>query len=90
MRELCPTCGALPYDQTQAPSAREYKNELVNSGQRIGELVKQVNVLSAQRDELLAALKLLVPADFDEHPRDFAPEWHAARAVIRKIGDRTP
>lgn len=37
---------------------------------------------------LLAALKALVPADFDEHPGDFMPEWHAARAAIAEAEGR--
>lgn len=35
--------------------------------------------------DLLQALKALMPSDFDEHPKDFAPEWHRARAVIAKV-----
>ncbi len=36
-------------------------------------------------DELVAALETLVnPDDFDKHPNDFAPEWHAARAALAK------
>lgn len=34
--------------------------------------------------DMLAALQRLVPADFDEHPEDFMPDWHEARAAIRK------
>ena len=40
--------------------------------------------LIAAAPNLLAALKALVPIDFDEHPQEFAPEWHAARAAIAK------
>jgi hypothetical protein len=40
--------------------------------------------LIAAAPDLLAALKSLVPADFAEHPGDFTPDWHAARAAIAK------
>jgi hypothetical protein len=40
--------------------------------------------LIAAAPELLEALQKLVPADFDEHPDDFMPDWHAARAAIAK------
>jgi hypothetical protein len=40
--------------------------------------------LIAASPDLLLALKLLVPVDFDDHPQDFAPEWRAARAAIER------
>jgi hypothetical protein len=40
--------------------------------------------LIAAAPDLLAALRKLVPADFDNHPQDFMPEWHKARAAIIK------
>lgn len=39
--------------------------------------------LFAAAPSLLAALEGLVPADFDEHPDDYADDWHVARAAIR-------
>lgn len=40
--------------------------------------------LIAAAPDLLAALLALVSPDFDEHPQDFHPDWHAARAAIAK------
>lgn len=40
--------------------------------------------LIAAAPDMLAALRALVPADFDQHPDDFTEEWHAARAAIAK------
>ena len=40
--------------------------------------------LIAAAPDLLAALKALVPPDFDEHPQDFAQPWHDAVAALRK------
>ena len=37
--------------------------------------------LIAAAPKLLAALTALL-GDFDEHPEDFADDWHAARAAI--------
>ena len=39
---------------------------------------------------LYEALKSLVPSDFDDHPQDFAPEWHAARAAIAMAEGHEP
>lgn len=44
--------------------------------------------LVAEAHTMLAALKALVPADFDEHPQDFAQPWHDARAAIAKAEGR--
>lgn len=40
--------------------------------------------LIAAAPDLLAALQRLVLPHFDEHPEDFMPDWHEARAAIRK------
>ncbi len=45
--------------------------------------------LVAAAPDLLAALRDLVPADFDRHPDDFMPVWHAARAAIAKAEGRS-
>lgn len=35
--------------------------------------------------EVVEALRRLMPADFDEHPNDFADDWHFARAALAKL-----
>lgn len=40
--------------------------------------------LFAAAPDLLRALQALVPTDFDQHPDDFAEEWHEARAAIAR------
>ncbi len=40
--------------------------------------------LIAAAPDLLAALRKLVPTNFDDHPQDFMPEWHEARAALAK------
>lgn len=47
-----------------------------------GQKVEANARLIAAAPKLLMALQALVPADFDEHPQDFMPDWHAARAAI--------
>lgn len=45
--------------------------------------------IMAAAPAMLKALIALVPADFDEHPDDFMPEWHAARAAITAATEGT-
>lgn len=61
-------------------------DEYVNEGDS---LICSVNTLSghdahqiAASPALYDALAKLVPDDFDEHPDDFMPEWHEARAAL--------
>jgi hypothetical protein len=49
----------------------------------LSEMMANARLIAAAPD-LLAALKALVPADFDEHPGDFAQDWHDARIAIAK------
>lgn len=60
-----------------------------NADRHIDEKEANARLIAAAPD-LLAALIALMPADFDEHPQDFAPEWHTARAAIgRATGNPT-
>lgn len=40
--------------------------------------------LIAAAPRMLAALKALMPDDFDAHAGDFTDDWHEARAAIRE------
>lgn len=44
--------------------------------------------LAAAAPDLLAALKGLIPRDFDQHPGDFAEDWHRARAAVARAEGR--
>lgn len=59
---------------------RDYEPAKMFGGEILGDIAEAAETIA----ELLAALKALVPEDFDQHPQDFAPEWHKARAAIAK------
>jgi hypothetical protein len=43
----------------------------------------EIDRLESRVAELEAVLTELVnPEDFDQHPKDFAPVWHRARALL--------
>ena len=44
----------------------------------------KITSLERAAPDMLAALQGVAPTDFHDHPRDFAPEWHAVIAAIAK------
>lgn len=68
----------------QVASKQHYVAEFFWYGTRSSsrdEALANARLFAAAR-AMMEALEALVTADFDSHPQDFAPEWHAARAAL--------